>query len=277
MSHDDQDYCKSTGGPNIFLPERGWSTSSYFWQGGGACVNKLCFQFLLLRPADHSNALFGIGPSGQIGCKLVTETWRRCFTVRPRNLMNTVPCVLQLPEELEKAIGTMTRNEKALIYISRTYCSPASYSLNLNVPPEAEELEFEVELIQLIQVSELNQSSQVCEMAWTSDSGMIHNGWCLLLSMGQVRDMFGDGGLIKRRIRDGTGLPSLVLTHNVMSSTYTQSLETRMNIYWDWTEIAKGKEDNCRPVREFRWLCKTHVVFLQQILGLKSITWYKWN
>jgi hypothetical protein len=96
--------------------------------------------------------------------------------VRPRNLMNTVPCVLQLPEELEKAIGTMTRNEKALIYISRTYCSPASYSLNLNVPPEAEELEFEVELIQLIQVSELNQSSQVCEMAWTSDSGMIHNG-----------------------------------------------------------------------------------------------------
>ncbi len=184
--------------------------------------------------------------------------------------MNTVPCVLQLPEELEKAIGTMTRNEKALIYISRTYCSPASYSLNLNVPPEAEELEFEVELIQLIQVSELNQSSQVCEMAWTSDSGMIHNGWCLLLSMGQVRDMFGDGGLIKRRIRDGTGLPSLVLTHNVMSSTYTQSLETRMNIYWDWTEIAKGKEDNCRPVREFRWLCKTHVVFLQQILGLKK-------
>jgi hypothetical protein len=47
--------------------------------------------------------------------------------------------------------------------------------------------------------------------------------------MGQVRDMFGDGGLIKRRIRDGTGFPSLVLTHNVMSPTYT--LETRMNIY----------------------------------------------
>jgi hypothetical protein len=41
--------------------------------------------------------------------------------------------------------------------------------------------------------------------------------------------MFGDGGLIKRRIRDGTGFPSLVLTHNVMSPTYT--LETRMNIY----------------------------------------------
>jgi hypothetical protein len=113
--------------------------------------------------------------------------------------MNTVPCVSQLPEELEKAIGTMTRNEKALIYISRPYCSPASYSLNLNVPPEAEELEFEVELIQLI----------------------------------QVRDMFGDGGLIKRRIQDGTGLPSLVLTHNVMSPTYTQSLETCMNIYSD--------------------------------------------
>jgi len=90
--------------------------------------------------------------------------------------MNTVPCVLQLTEELEKAIGTMTRNEKALIYISRPYCSPASYSLNLNVPPEAEELEFEVELIQLIQVSELNQSSQVSETTWTSDSGKIHNG-----------------------------------------------------------------------------------------------------
>jgi hypothetical protein len=45
--------------------------------------------------------------------------------------------------------------------------------------------------------------------------------------------MFGDGGLIKRRIQDGTGLPSLVLTHNVMSPTYTQSLETCMNIYSD--------------------------------------------
>jgi hypothetical protein len=97
--------------------------------------------------------------------------WPDRLQASHRNLMNTVPCVLQLPEELEKAIGTMTRNEKALIYISRTYCSPASYSLNLNVPPEAEELEFELELIQLI----------------------------------QVRDMFGDGGLIKRRIRDGTG------------------------------------------------------------------------
>jgi hypothetical protein len=102
--------------------------------------------------------------------------WPDRLQASHRNLMNTVPCVLQLPEELEKAIGTMTRNEKALIYISRPYCSPASYSLNLNVPPEAEELEFEVELIQLIQVSELTQSSQVCETAWTSDSGKIHNG-----------------------------------------------------------------------------------------------------
>jgi hypothetical protein len=107
--------------------------------------------------------------------------------------MNSVPCVLQLPEELEKAIGTMTRNEKALIYISHAYCSPASYSLNLNVPPEAEELEFEVELIQLIQVSELNQSARfvkwpglqilvrytmadVCYCPWTG-AGYVWRRW----------------------------------------------------------------------------------------------------
>ncbi|KAG0618714.1 hypothetical protein M758_4G087100 [Ceratodon purpureus] len=77
----------------------------------------------------------------------------------------------QLPEELEKAIGTMTRKEKSTIYISSSHCTSSPNAYKLNIPPQAQELEFEVELVQLI----------------------------------QVRDMFGDGGVIKRRLRDGVG------------------------------------------------------------------------
>lgn len=59
---------------------------------------------------------------------------------------------VQVPEELEKAIGTMTRKERSIIYISRSYCVASPSGYDLNIPAEAEELEFEVELVQLIQV-----------------------------------------------------------------------------------------------------------------------------
>eukprot|EP00246_Nothoceros_aenigmaticus_P002994 TRINITY_DN13922_c0_g2_i1.p1 TRINITY_DN13922_c0_g2~~TRINITY_DN13922_c0_g2_i1.p1 ORF type:complete len:199 (-),score=43.41 TRINITY_DN13922_c0_g2_i1:53-619(-) len=63
----------------------------------------------------------------------------------------------------------MVKEEKAVIYISKPHVSAASGITEL--PLEAEELEFEVEIIQII----------------------------------QVRDVLGDGGVIKRRIRDGQG------------------------------------------------------------------------
>ena len=59
---------------------------------------------------------------------------------------------VQVPEELEKAIGTMTRKERSIVYISRSYCVASPIGYDLNIPAEAEELEFEVELVQLIQV-----------------------------------------------------------------------------------------------------------------------------
>lgn len=62
-------------------------------------------------------------------------------------------CSLQLPEGLEKAIGTMTRKEKSTIYISSSHCKSTPNGLKLNIPPQVPELEFEVELVQLIQVS----------------------------------------------------------------------------------------------------------------------------
>lgn len=77
----------------------------------------------------------------------------------------------QLPEELENAIGTMTKKEKSIIYMSSSHCKSTSNALKLNIPPQVPELEFEVELVQLI----------------------------------QVRDMFGDGLLVKRRLQDGVG------------------------------------------------------------------------
>ena len=59
---------------------------------------------------------------------------------------------VQIPEELEKAIGTMTRKERSIVYISRSYCVASLTGYDLKIPAEAEELEFEVELVQLIQV-----------------------------------------------------------------------------------------------------------------------------
>ncbi|KDO58000.1 hypothetical protein CISIN_1g0069081mg [Citrus sinensis] len=65
-------------------------------------------------------------------------------------------------------IGTMTREEKAVIYVTSQYLTPSPL---MPVVEGCEEVHFEVELVHLI----------------------------------QVRDMLGDGRLIKRRIRDGKG------------------------------------------------------------------------
>jgi len=65
-------------------------------------------------------------------------------------------------------IGTMTRKEKATIFVSSTYLTKSSLMPQLE---GLEEVHFDVELIQFI----------------------------------QVRDMLGDGRLIKRRVVDGKG------------------------------------------------------------------------
>ncbi|KAH9736245.1 peptidylprolyl isomerase [Citrus sinensis] len=74
----------------------------------------------------------------------------------------------QVPKGLEMGIGTMTREEKAVIYVTSQYLTPSPL---MPVVEGYEEVHFEVELVHLI----------------------------------QVRDMLGDGRLIKRRIRDGKG------------------------------------------------------------------------
>ncbi|KVI12111.1 Peptidyl-prolyl cis-trans isomerase, FKBP-type [Cynara cardunculus var. scolymus] len=74
----------------------------------------------------------------------------------------------EVPKGLEMGIGTMSRGEKAVIYVTSPYLS-----LNPLIPSVegVEEVHFEVELIHFI----------------------------------QVRDVLGDGRLIKRRIKDGKG------------------------------------------------------------------------
>ncbi|XP_050382994.1 peptidyl-prolyl cis-trans isomerase PASTICCINO1 [Argentina anserina] len=74
----------------------------------------------------------------------------------------------EIPKGLEMGIGTMAWQEKALIYVSSQYLTPSPI---LPVVDGIEEVHFEVELVHFI----------------------------------QVRDMLGDGRLIKRRIRDGEG------------------------------------------------------------------------
>eukprot|EP01018_Ginkgo_biloba_P033395 Gb_29099 [translate_table: standard] len=75
----------------------------------------------------------------------------------------------QVPAGLEMGIGSMTRREKAIIYVSGSYITAASAMPSLQ--SSFEEVQFEVEIVQIV----------------------------------QVRDMLGDGRVIKRRIRDGTG------------------------------------------------------------------------
>ncbi|XP_068636118.1 peptidyl-prolyl cis-trans isomerase PASTICCINO1 [Aristolochia californica] len=74
----------------------------------------------------------------------------------------------EVPKGLEMGIGTMIRREKAIIYVSSSYLSESPF---MPVLDRLEEVQFEVELVYFI----------------------------------QVRDMLGDGRLIKRRIVDGKG------------------------------------------------------------------------
>eukprot|EP00256_Glycine_max_P061033 XP_014630084.1 peptidyl-prolyl cis-trans isomerase PASTICCINO1 isoform X2 [Glycine max] len=74
----------------------------------------------------------------------------------------------EVPKGLEMAIGTMVREEKAVIYVTSQYLTESPL---MPVIEGYDEVHFEVELVHFI----------------------------------QVRDMLGDGRLIKRRIRDGKG------------------------------------------------------------------------
>lgn len=73
----------------------------------------------------------------------------------------------EVPKGLEMGIGTMTREEKAVIYVINQYLTESPLMSVVGL----EEVQFEVELIHFT----------------------------------QVRDMLGDGRLIKRRLRDGKG------------------------------------------------------------------------
>ncbi|XP_077238858.1 FKBP-type peptidyl-prolyl cis-trans isomerase family protein [Tasmannia lanceolata] len=74
----------------------------------------------------------------------------------------------EVPKGLEMGIGTMTRGEKAVIYVSSLYLTQSPF---MPVVEGYDEVQFEVELVRFI----------------------------------QVRDMLGDGRLIKRRMVDGKG------------------------------------------------------------------------
>ncbi|KAL1804706.1 hypothetical protein ACET3Z_027774 [Daucus carota] len=74
----------------------------------------------------------------------------------------------EVPKGLEMGIGTMSRGEKAVIYVKSQYLNQCPFMPTVE---GIEEVHFEVELVHFV----------------------------------QVRDVLGDGRLIKRRIRDGKG------------------------------------------------------------------------
>ncbi|BBN20032.1 FK506-binding protein 4/5 [Marchantia polymorpha subsp. ruderalis] len=92
------------------------------------------------------------------------------FIVREEDPLHFTFGKREVPDGLEKGVGTMNKNEKAIIHIlNPSYITEASAVPEL--PTQAEELQFEVQLVQII----------------------------------QVRDMLGNGAVIKRRVKDGKG------------------------------------------------------------------------
>ncbi|KAL6574664.1 hypothetical protein OROMI_011949 [Orobanche minor] len=75
----------------------------------------------------------------------------------------------EIPKGLEMGIGTMSRGEKAVVYVAKQYLTQSHFSDIDGI----DEIHFEVELVHFV----------------------------------QVRDVLGDGRLIKRRVRDGRGVP----------------------------------------------------------------------
>lgn len=61
----------------------------------------------------------------------------------------TCYCLVQVPKGLEMGVGTMTRKEKADIFVSGTYLTMSSLMPHLE---GLEEVCFHVELVQFIQV-----------------------------------------------------------------------------------------------------------------------------
>ncbi|XP_007026858.2 PREDICTED: peptidyl-prolyl cis-trans isomerase PASTICCINO1 [Theobroma cacao] len=121
----------------------------------------------------------------------------------------------EVPKGLEIGIGTMARKEKAIVYVRNQYLTPSP------LLPEIEgyeEVHFEVELDHFI----------------------------------QVRDMLGDGRLIKRRLQDGKGeFPmdcplhdSLLRVHYrgmLLNEVKTVFYDTRVNNQGDPLEFSSGE------------------------------------
>ncbi|KAF8728781.1 hypothetical protein HU200_018059 [Digitaria exilis] len=121
----------------------------------------------------------------------------------------------EVPKGLEMGIGTMARKEKAIIFVNSTYLTKSSLMPQLE---GLEEVHFDVELIQFI----------------------------------QVRDMLGDGRLIKRRVVDGKGeFPmdcplhdSLLRVHyrgNLLDESKSVFYDTRVDNEGEPLEFCSGE------------------------------------
>ncbi|KAH8485012.1 hypothetical protein H0E87_026691 [Populus deltoides] len=120
----------------------------------------------------------------------------------------------EVPKGLEMGIGTMTREEKAVIYVTNQYLTESPLMSVVGL----EEVQFEVELIHFT----------------------------------QVRDMLGDGRLIKRRLRDGKGefpmdcplQDSLLLVHYkvmLLNEEKTVVIDTRIDNDGQPMEFSSGE------------------------------------
>ncbi|KAL2485166.1 Peptidyl-prolyl cis-trans isomerase PASTICCINO1 [Abeliophyllum distichum] len=112
----------------------------------------------------------------------------------------------EAPKGLEMGIGTMTRGEKAVIYVTNQYLTRCSL---IPAVEDITEVYFEVELVHFV----------------------------------QVRDVLGDGRLIKRRIHDGRGeFPMDCPLHDsLLRVHYKGMLLNEENIVFYDTKVDNGQ------------------------------------
>ncbi|XP_060674522.1 peptidyl-prolyl cis-trans isomerase PASTICCINO1 isoform X2 [Ziziphus jujuba] len=113
----------------------------------------------------------------------------------------------EVPKGLEMGIGTMTRGEKAVIFVTSQYLTKSPFMPGVE---DVDEIHFDVELVHFI----------------------------------QVRDMLGDGRLIKRRIHDGKGdFPMDCPLHDSLLRVHYKGmlLNEEKRVFYDTRTDNKGQ------------------------------------
>ncbi len=125
---------------------------------------------------------------------------RYCW-MNSNKLFTRLPGSPSVPKLLEVGVSSMARGEQAVISGTAADAQSAQSEALLPAPPaDIERVELEVELLQFTQVVMKLLPCHISLLSWCFSAQA--PVWCWAC---QVRDLTGDGHVMKRRVRDGTG------------------------------------------------------------------------